>query len=173
MAFECVRTSPYNLKTGPKDNTLCACCGSKLLLEIKQMRILIGDECYSCRYQDRPFALGSVSAGPCTCKYKEVKGLLVTCKKCISPRCIKCNRELGFFGKCKEPCSECTKKEEFKKQWENSSLSEKLKLYGVKKLRILAKRKKIKRIYTYKKQQLIEILSPLVVAGDLPIKDNK
>jgi len=172
MAFECVRTSPYNLKTDPKDVTLCLCCNTKLSLEEKPMRILADDECYSCRYQDRPFALGSVSAGPCTCEYKEVKGCHITCKKCISPRCIKCNRKFNCNNNCNKPCPDCINKEKFKKQWKQSTPAEKLKLYGVKKLRILAKRKKIKRIYSYKKQQLLEILLPLVVADDLPIKEK-
>jgi hypothetical protein len=48
--------------------------------------------------------------------------------------------------------------------------SEKLELYGINKLRILAKNKGIKKISQYKKAELINILKPIVSDTDFPIK---
>ena len=78
-----VITKPKDLRTSRKDKTLCAKCNTKLLIEEKKTRMQVGNECYSCRYQDRPFALGSVSAGPCTCEYKEEIEFHITCLHCI------------------------------------------------------------------------------------------
>tara|TARA_R110000796_G_scaffold137718_1_gene253832 strand:- start:276 stop:512 length:237 start_codon:yes stop_codon:yes gene_type:complete len=67
-------------------------------------------------------------------------------------------------------CIKCLSKQAFNKSWKTLSPKDKLKLYGVIKLKVLAKNKKVKGYSKYKKQQLIDILSPLVVKSDFPIK---
>ena len=54
--------------------------------------------------------------------------------------------------------------------WKTTTPQEKLNLYGIAKLKILAKNKKIKGYSDYKKNELINILLPLVNENDFPIK---
>lgn len=108
----------------------------------------------------------------CSCKYIDKDYLYVSCYNCKSPKCIKCKNSLNCSNKncCSVICLNCDKKIEFINKWKTTTPQEKLYLYGIVKLQILAKNKKIKEYSIYKKHELINILSPLVNENDFPIK---
>ena len=170
-----IRTGPYTLKVDSNSNA-CPCCNNILHTEIKCGNYLIGRECGYCRYLDRPFgSCGNTASshyGGCSCEYAEKKYLYISCKKCLSPNCVKCGDKCHCIGEgCnKIICSNCIEKEQFNNKWNKSSPPEKLTVYGIKKLKILAKNKKIKGFSKYKKKELIDILIPLVNERDFPIK---
>ena len=89
-----------------------------------------------------------------------------------SPNCVKCGDKCHCIGEgCNEIiCRNCIEKEQFNNKWNKSSPPEKLTVYGIKKLKILAKNKKIKGFSKYKKKELIDLLTPLVNEKDFPIK---
>ena len=171
-----IRTIPSNLHI--EDSTLsCPCCNGILEKEIKNVRYL-SRECGYCRYSNRAFATYSSSwqqhfPNGCTCEDErcEKEFIYITCVKCESPKCIKCNHKGDCCNKnCNSfLCLDCDKKNNFNNAWKTSSPQEKLNLYGIEKLKILAKNKNIG-ISKYKKQELINILSPLVNEKDFPIK---
>lgn len=85
-----VITNPSDLRTDPKDNTLCSKCNTKLLLEEKKIHTQVGNDCGYCSYSMRPFTIGSSSLKKhypdgCTCEYKEETELHITCPYCIIP----------------------------------------------------------------------------------------
>jgi hypothetical protein len=170
-------TNPHTLKVDSNSNA-CNCCNNILDKEIKRGRYLI-DECGNCRYLDRPFAgCGRATHHSnyddgCSCEYGEKDYLYITCKKCLSPNCVKCGAKCDCMGKgcneiicinCLSPncvkcgakfrcmgegcneiiCINCLEKEKFNNDWKKMTPTEKLHVYGVKKLKILAKNKKIK-----------------------------
>jgi len=133
------------------DTTHCPVCTGLLRKEMGVVKDY-EQECYSCRYGTRPFA---VSRGPCTCP--TIKCMYVYCDSCRAAA---------------EASATAAKEKQFSEQWKSSSPQEKLSLYGLEKLRILAKGK-IDRYSTYKKAELISLLAPLVKADDFPIRKSK
>jgi hypothetical protein len=170
-----IRTEPYTLKFDSNIN-VCPCCNSILQKEIKSGKYLIGSECGYCRYLDRPFGgcgnTASSHYGGCSCEYGEKDYLYISCKKCLFPKCIKCGDKCYCKGDdCNNIiCRKCIKTTEFNNKWNTSTPQEKLNTYAIKKLQILAKNKKIKGFSKYKKNELINILIPLVSNEDFPIK---
>lgn len=171
------RTEPCNLKIST-DCTMCLCCNNILLKEIKIGKYLIGGECYNCNYGTRPFA---TSKSPCSCEYGEKEFLYYICKLCNDKKCIICDKSSYSHycsGDCKiYKCYDCKEKEkikhlkeEFNNKWKSSTPQEKLQLYGITKLKILANKKDLKGFSKYKKEELINILSPLVIESDFPVK---
>lgn len=92
------------------------------------------------------------------------------CKTCLTPKCPKCNSLCYDVTEPSElTCLTCISNNKFKKQW-NKGLVEKLKLYGIFKLKLLAKKKKIKHSSSIDKIKLVELLSPIVEESDFPIR---
>jgi hypothetical protein len=170
-----IRTEQYTLKFDSNSN-VCLCCNNKLHKEIKRGNYLIGNECGYCGYSDRPFGgcgnTASSHYGGCSCEYGEKNYLYISCKKCLSPSCVKCGCKCYCSGEgCNEIiCSNCLKTENFNNNWNKSTPAEKLNMYGIKKLQILAKNKEIKGFSKYNKMDLINILQPFVNEKDFPIK---
>jgi len=67
-------------------------------------------------------------------------------------------------------CPECISNIEFKIEWKTLTPEQKLIKYGVIKLRILAKKKKLEGYSTWKKSELVKNLKPLVTHKDFPIR---
>jgi hypothetical protein len=169
---------------------LCPKCNSTINSEIKMERRCVL-ECDTCSYKDRPF--GYVRSQywnePCTCIWKDVKILYLKCNKCMICKCTKCSSDIVYSeyknGDFREKiCNTCKTefnmkiqkeneliaKKEFSEKWKTMTIHDKLNLYGIVKLKILAKNKNIKSIYKYNKQSLIEILTPITSNSDFPIK---
>ena len=72
----------------------CKECGSKLSFEIKKGKKMIGDECYECRYDDRPFGNCRTNQGPCTCQYVDCEYLYITCNECMWLKCSGCKKKM-------------------------------------------------------------------------------
>ena len=174
-----ITIEPHILKVDSNSN-VCPCCNNILHKEIKLKCVKIGNECSNCRaydnYLDRPFGgCGNTAIshyGDCSCEYSEEEYLYITCKKCLSPTCIKCGTKCFCEGNgCNEiVCRKCIENDKFNSNWKKSTPEQKLEFYGIKKLKILAKNKKIKGFSKYKKNELIDILIPLVTENDFPIK---
>jgi hypothetical protein len=170
-----IHCEPYQLQI--KDITAkCPCCEMILHHHIRKENYLI-NECSYCRYLDRPFGgcgnTAETHYGGCSCEYGEKDYLYMTCETCTSSTCIQCKHPLRCCNQnCVLPkrCDDCCKKHEFSNKWKNTTPQEKLQLYGIEKLKILAKIKKVKGCSKYKKHELIHILSPLVNEHDFPIK---
>ena len=169
---------PHDLQIKDINVEICPCCNMTLRRNIRKGKYLINDkECGYCRYLDRPFGgCGNTAIshyGGCSCEYGEKDYLCVTCEKCKSSKCIDCKTMLPCRNKnCNIPtrCFDCYKKHEFNNKWQNTTPCEKLDVYGIVKLKILAKNKKIKGYSKYTKRALINILTPLVNENDFPIK---
>jgi hypothetical protein len=171
------RFEPHNLQIIDINTMVCPCCTNILQREIRTGKILIGEECGYCSYSNRAFASCSTSwqqhfPNGCTCTYGETEYLHISCENCKSPTCVTCKNLLTCCNKiCGSViCEKCVEKTNFNKAWKTTTPQEKLHLYGTEKLKILAKNKKIKGFSKYKKNDLINILSPLVHADDFPIK---
>lgn len=178
------RTEPFALRLENENVTHCPVCDT-VLDKIYKLGSSLVKECGYCRYSDRPFCQGSVSLHShypegCKCQYEDKNFLYISCPNCSNPKCVICDIYLGkdffIFKIEKEPiCQKCsdTKKDDiFTLKWAKSSPQEKLKTYGVVKLKILAKNKGIKGYSKYKKIELIKVLEPLVVNSDFPIKET-
>jgi hypothetical protein len=172
------RVEPYSLKIKDINIEICPCCDMILQQNIRKGNYLIR-ECGYCRYLDRPFGgCGNTALthyGGCSCEYGEKEFLYITCERCKSLKCIDCKTVLSCRNKnCSIPtrCIDCCKKHEFNNKWNNTTAQEKLNFYGTTKLKILAKNKNIKGYSKYKKDELINILSPLVNKNDFPIKSK-
>jgi hypothetical protein len=170
-----IRFEPYDLQINDITVDTCPCCNMILQRNIRKGRYLIGGECRSCRWNDKMFSGWSSynRYGDCSCQYREKDFLYITCENCKSAKCIDCQKPIRCYNKnCSIPtrCCDCRKKYEFIITWKTTTPQEKLNLYGIKKLQILAKNKKIKGFSKYKKQEIIDILSPLVNENDFPIK---
>jgi hypothetical protein len=63
------------------------------------------------------------------------------------------------------------KQKEFNSAFKIASVSDKLAFYGLKKLRILCKRKNIKKYTGCNKEELIILLSPVTTNHDFPIRE--
>jgi hypothetical protein len=186
------RTEPVNLQIKDINVDICPCCNMILQQNIRKGCYLIR-ECGYCRYLDRPFGGCGNRAkthygGECSCEYGEKDYLYISCEKCKYLKCIDCKEPLSCRNEnCAIPirCFQCCKKYEFNNKWknttpqqklefnnkwENTTPQQKLELYGIQKLKILAKNKKIKGFSKYKKQELINILLHLVDETDFPIK---
>jgi hypothetical protein len=163
-----IRTEPDNLQINDNTITLCPCCNFVVIKEIKKGKYLTR-ECSDCIKGTRPF---SYSSGDCSCKYGEKDYIYITCETCKSPKCINCKKILFCCNNnCGSViCNICIKKTEFNNKWKTTTPQEKLNLYGIEKLKVLAKNKKLKGYSKYKKNELINILSSLVNETDFPIK---
>jgi hypothetical protein len=168
------RFEPYNLQIKDINIDICPCCNSILQKEIRKGNYLINGECGYCRYSEKSFVTYSSSwqqhyPDGCTCKYGEKDYLYIICENCKSlkiPKCLNCcNKNCDSVM-----CSKYIEKTKFNNIWKTTTPQEKLHLYGSKKLKILAKNKKIKEYSKYKKNELINILSSLVNENDFPIK---
>ena len=170
-----IRIEPYNLQI-KDDSNICPCCSNAVIKTVKKEKGLIGSECGYCRYLDRPFGgCGNTAIncyGGCSCQYGEQDYMYITCENCKSPKCMKCKSNMNCRNeKCGSVvCSSCIEQKQFTNIWKSSSPEEKLYLYGIQKLKILAKNKKIKTYSIYNKNELIDLLIPLVNENDFPIK---
>jgi len=170
---------PSFLKINDINIINCPCCNEILNKEVKKGAYLI-NECGYCIYSDRPFTIGSSSlnqhySNGCSCEYGEKDYTYISCNKCLNPKCNNCDNKL-ILSYTYEPdriCSMCNdkkNKEDFNIKWKLSTSQEKLQLYGIVKLKTLAKNKNIKGYSKYTKKELIEQLSSLVNEKDFPIK---
>jgi len=100
----------------------------------------------------------------------------IICKDCVNESghthvneddtCEKCNIALKY-----NTCISCYNDKQFQNNWKVMKPIDKLSLYGEIKLKILAKNKKLKGYTKYGKDELINILKPLVNDDDFPIKE--
>ncbi len=179
-----IKTNPSFLNITDASTYCCPFCNTPLQKEIKKWTEILLIECAYCRYQDRPFGIGSASLQHfpegCNCKNKEmeeVDALFISCNHCSNPKCLTCKKDLevGYKYEEKRLCNECEvkqKKLDFNNRWSSSSAQEKLNFYGIEKLRILAKRKNIKGYSKLKKNELVITLSQMVNKDDFPIKSS-
>jgi hypothetical protein len=160
------------------DSYNCNQCSFKLTRSIIKERRLI-QECYSCksydRYTDRPFALGASrdNFGECDCVYKTIDVLEIKCEECLKEKWVKCLICKKFLekkiGKVEDKnCYKCQSEIE-KEIFNNKTAQEKLKYYGIVKLKQLAKKKEIKNYSKYNKNELLVELSKIVNNNDFPI----
>lgn len=155
-----IKTIPHNL-TEFVDNTTVSCpkCTSLLKKEIEIVSTLI-EECYECRYDNRPFAYSRQNKGVCTCEYssKESGFTIITCDKCVINEKEQLQRE-----KIQKD------KNEFTEKWNKATIEERLTMYGSKKLTHLAKKKAIVNYSKMNKNELIHILKDCTTISDFPI----
>jgi hypothetical protein len=162
-----IRCEPYELLINDKNIINCIICNNLL---IKEGSYLIND-CGYCRYSDRPFVIGSSSLynhypEGCTCEYGKKEFLYIICNICKFPKCNKCGIKIN---NCISKCNNC-EKNKFNEKWNISNPIEKLNMYGIIKLKKLAKMKNLKGYSKYNKNELIEKLKLLVNDNDFPIK---
>ena len=169
-------------KIHKSSDTECKYCNNILIRKIKKKNILL-QECGYCRYSMRPFVYCNSSweshyPGGCSCDdNRELMDVLhITCSECMI--CINCNgindksmisetdRHINFCEKCEKN----EDKKDFFNTWKDNTPQEKIKYYGTEKLKKLAKRKGLIGYSKYKKEELINTLSPLVNDSDFPIK---
>lgn len=170
------RFEPHRLEDCTSD--VCPCCNSSLQKRIKKGKYLI-NECGDCTYADRPFC-SSGRYGGCSCVYGEKEFFYITCNTCCSPKCVKCSATIYCChnNDCKKAlCYDCNEEENerrekiaFNRAWKTSKPHEKLHLYGIVKLKLLSKNKKLKGYSKLNKEELIDALTPLVNESDFPIK---
>lgn len=169
-----VRCEPFILEIKDKDIMYCPCCNNSLIKSVnKGHQLKGGEECRYCRYSDRPFAYCSSSwqnhfPNGCYCEWEEIEYINIKCIKCNDIKCIKCNENIECkMTNCNKAfCSNC----EFSSKWKLSTPQEKLELYGIQKLKLLAKKKNIKGFSKLCKDDLIISLSNVVDNNDFPIK---
>ena len=174
-----IRTDPSFLKLDNINIINCPYCDELLHKEVKEGKYLI-NECGYCRYSDRPFTIGSSSlnqhySNGCSCEYSKQNYMYIICNNCLNPKCNNCDNKLtiGYTYEPNRLCSTCINiqnKDKFNNKWYSSTPHEKLNLYGIIKLKILAKNKNIKGYSKYTKKELVEQLIPLVNENDFPIK---
>ena len=108
--FTLMRTDPKGIVA---HDGICTTCLNAVEVEVKTITEV--DECGSCRYLDRPFALGSAHAsGPCCCEWRHVSVEMSTCSSCKS--CYMCGDIIQLWmGDYKNgrricpSCKECCK----------------------------------------------------------------
>jgi len=161
----------------------CPICNTKLRIKYKLENTV--DECYECRYDDRPFGMCRKNRGECTCKWYQIENKYIICNKCC--KCKNCNEKIeDYYLKSTDNdiCKKCVdlerekekelqiKKEQYKfsNKWKSSTASDKLSFYGTKKLMKLARKKELKGRSKMNKEELILSLKPLVDDLDFPIK---
>jgi len=176
------RTDSYKFWDDIVNCPNCKCRLEKNVIPIQKVEEI--EECRACN-------LGVMSRN-CNCKYKycEVETYFITCILCNT--CENCGRQLSpitggidvcFYCKHLEEIRESQekyKKElqetqrqkqlEFNQKWSRSTPAEKLSFYGKRKLLILAEKKQLQKYKSYNKAKLLEVLSPIVVESDFPIK---
>jgi hypothetical protein len=146
----------------------CPCCNTELVKETRKRHHLVGRECGYCTYLDRPFGSCGNTAethyGGCSCEYEDGEDYMyISCKNCC--------KSLEYIKQQIERDNDrMNKKIRFNNQWKQSSLEQKLKTYGIIKLKILAKNKKIKGYSKCKKHELVEMLVPSLSENDFPIR---
>jgi len=155
-----IKTIPHTLKNFI-DSTMVSCpkCKSLLKKEIEILSTLV-EECYECRYDDRPFAYGRQNKGECTCEYssKESGFIIITCETCVLDE-----KEQLIKEKIKK------EKNEFTEKWNKATIEERLAMYGSKKLTYLAKKKAIVNYSKMNKNELIHVLKECTTISDFPI----
>lgn len=180
-----IRSEPKFLNITDSSLLKCPKCDTILRHEITQDKYL-KEECERCAYADRPFGYNSTyyRDTPCTCTYYEIDILIITCPLCIVPKCATCKEDIldvsnNYDRKCRFDegkgidciqCENIKKKKEFDERWISMTIEEKLGLYGISKLRLLAKQKKLKRYSLLNKIELINTLTPITTIFDLPIR---
>jgi len=171
---------PHFLQIERSDTIHCSFCESTLKREIKVHYVQVSPDCKSCRF------LGL----NCTCRYANVEYLHFTCESCLYKKCLECDNKIHVDNdhcdicdkcricktcKCSIPeesykttklCNGCN----FTNEWKISTPQEKLYKHGIAKLKILAKNKKLKGYSKLDKTNLINMLIPLVISSDFPIK---
>ena len=168
---------PSSIKINDANIINCPYCNELLVKEVKTKSDLI-DKCTDCFDRDKSdFPSQSYSYDdhinrnvPCKCEYELKDVLYITCQKCIHPKCISCDNLINNLSV--KNCNECIKKQnksEFNANFSTSTIEEKLKLHGIKKLNILAKKKNIPSYSTFNKATLITKLIPLTHHNDFPI----
>ena len=162
----------------------CSECHTEML--VQEYQDFYQDECSACRLG--VFGSSECNCGPCIprtrvltacplCKFCKLHDNTpkwnnthkkFECKQC---RLYKDKQKQLVKNHCKEVKEEIKlvenqrKKVEFSKKWFVDPLS----CYGVKKLRVLADRKKLSGRSRFDREELIEKLRPLLIKGDLPI----
>lgn len=159
-----ITTNPMTLNVIETD-TNCPSCLGILTKELKHGRRLVGSECGRCSYLDRPFAYcsnGLYSDQECYCTYGPQDYLYISCLTCLDA--------IKEISRQKAESLRILDKEKFNNTWKKSTPAEKLDMYGIKKLHILAKNKKIKGVSKLRKDELKSILLPVITDMDFPIK---
>ncbi len=166
-----IKTEPHNLCIKNRDISICPCCQTELEHVIKSGKYC--NECGYCRYGDRPFGMcGNSREGiypeGCTCEYGEKDFLFIICATCSNSKCRICKKSVRCEGEdCNNIiCSDC----HFKMRWQKATPCEKLEFHGVDKLKLLAKNKGIRCYSKLSKSDLVQLLKPIVIAMDFPIK---
>ena len=95
----------------------------------------------------------------------ELRGVYVICNNCQNK-----HKQSIHNTKSTDMCEKCKEKIEFNNKWKTTTPQEKLNMYGIIKLKILAKNKNLKGYSKYTKDELINRLKPLVNGRDFPIK---
>ena len=154
-----IRYYPSYINTISENDTECPKCSHNLskINKYETKR----EMCSSCRSDDRPFNMGS-SNDICSCSSYEVMISEISCSNCIINQKKKEEKEILIQNKEFEE----EEKREFQNKWNNDPLS----TYSVKKLKKLAKKKKIKGFYKMNKKDLLNNLRPLVNNTDFPIR---
>jgi hypothetical protein len=163
--YSYIKYSPSYIKN---INNNCTVCNNKLIEKIKTEEIKEFKECRACN-------LGIFN---CSCEtiYSSVNVLYYICLYCKTIE--QHNKNINYIVD-----NEQTKRNyiandykidfyniEFKYKWCFGSIKDKLNCYGIKKLRILAKNKKLKNYSKKKIDILINVLLPITNHSDFPIK---
>ena len=94
-----------------------------------------------------------------------LSGVYVICNNCHNKHI-----QSKHHTKTSDMCEKCKEKIKFNNKWKTATPQEKLYMYGIIKLKKLAKTKNLKGYSKYKKDELINKLKPLVNERDFPIK---
>ena len=187
-----VRSIPWSRAFSSNDE-LCTHCGyAPLERHVDKGRVWDGEECYSCRYRDRPYGMNSVRAHECTCHYNTIDCLYITCKRCNGDICYDCgcpNENTGYHSspwrcqscdvqfqqklEAERKAKQAQEKEEMRQLWRSADTGRKLRLHGVKKLQVLAKKKGIRKYSKLKKAELVALLEPVTTSADFPIDSGE
>ena len=155
-------------------NNLCLKCSCIMKQELQ----IVSEqkECRACN-------LGVFKGGGCDCYWYDKT---ITVYTCINNSCIisydilyklvntvisdKIKKEDDLQRQMRDESAQ-ERQNMFNNTFKIASISEKLAYYGLKKLRILCKRKNIKKYTKCNKEELIILLSPIATNYDFPIKE--
>ena len=160
--------------TNENASAQCSKCSTKLLKQ--EYEEYDQAECSACR-------LSVFSSGGCHCgPYIKVESTATICPLCYfcpshktAPEwndvekkieCTICREALKRIIRERELVEDQRRKKEFWGKWNNDPLS----CYGLKKLRMLASKKKLLGRSRMLKEELIVNLKPIIIKGDLPIR---
>ena len=167
--------NPLNLKIDDKNK--CLTCFNICDIEINEIitDFKMCEDCYSYdKETDRPYQAFKQIDYICKCvKYNKQQIKKITCYKCLYMANNNSNNKINnkIYNKCddKNDKNDKNKHDEFNKKWQNLNIKEKLSLYGILKLELLSKYKKID-VNGLTKEQIINKLEPFINKYDLPIK---